>query len=151
MSKKIKLAYFISLGIIIIPPLAQQWEGTIAIPKKEALLPPELPLITKANEQLLDTILAHNLWEKSHNKIIAEAEKKREKSTPQQTKKWQLKGIGFKQMSTPLVIITTNDDTKVYREGDTLPDGTLLNKITINSIIINKEGEQKNVYLFKDS
>lgn len=149
MARHIKIIYLIALSIILIP-FAQQWGKTVTIPKKEAFLPPELPTLPKASNDLLNTLLARNLWDKNHTKVTSEATKTQAKTDKPKTKKWRLKGIGYKKNSPPSAIILIGDNATFYHENDTLPDGAQLEKININSIVIKKEGETKHVFLFKD-
>ena len=151
MTGKTKLSYLAALIAIIIPSIIQ-WERAILIPKKEALLPPKLPLIAKKNEQLLTTLLAHNLWDKNHAKITAHTKNKQDENDQSKSKEWYLKGIGHHHQKNkpPSAMIIIGNTTKLYYENDTLPDGTQLIKININNIVVKKEGEQQqNVHLFK--
>ena len=151
MSWQIKLAYLAVLAIIVYP-LLQQWEKPIVIPVKQALLPPELPFIPQRNNELLKKMLAHNLWEQNHQNIKSnkQAQQTVEKGK-QQTKEWSLEGIGYKQKGKAIAVITANSKTKTYRETDQLPDGSTIKNILINSITVEKEGEERNVYLFKEN
>lgn len=146
---KKKLGYCIALGIIIFPLLQQ---NPIHIPQKKALLPPDLPIIPKKDNKLLKTLLAHNLWVKNHTKVKTGGEGQDQQENQQQTKKWQLQGIGLQQTGILSAAITANASIKIYYQGDSLPDGTTLEKITIDSITTtNQEGEEHYVHLFKDN
>ncbi len=150
MSWQIKVAYLAILAAIIFP-LLQQWGKPIVIPAKQALLPPELPFIPQRNNELLKKMLSHNLWEQNHQNIDAKkhTQQSAEQGT-QQAKEWILDGIGYQQKGRAIAVITENGKTKTYRETDQLADGSLIKKILINSITVEKEGEERNVYLFKE-
>jgi len=151
MSWQIKIAYLAALAVIMYP-LVQQWDKPIAIPVKQALLPPELPFIPQRNNELLKKMLAHNLWEQDHHNISANKKSQQpEEKGNQQTKKWSLEGIGYKQKGKAIAVITANSKTKTYRETEQLPDGSIIKNILINSITVEKEGEERNVYLFKEN
>jgi hypothetical protein len=149
MSWKIKLIYLAVLLAIVYPLL--QWNKQIAIPVKQALLPPDLPFMPQRNNELLNTMLAHNLWDQNHQKLAAKNNSQQTKKKKQKSKEWALEGIGYKQEGNAIAVITANGETKNYRETDELPDGSTIEKILINSITVKKEGEERNVYLFKEN
>jgi len=154
----IKIIYLLSLGAVL-TPTAMRWSEEIKIPHKQALLPPEMPYTSEKNEKQLQQLLAHDLWDKerkglsgkSDKEIIEGKELSKEQQLQQQKLEWTLKAIGYQNTDSPTAMIAEKDKNKIYHENDSLPDGSILKKITINSIMIEKAGVTKNVYLFKEN
>jgi len=128
---------------------AWQWSGFELPVMKHAVLPPALPTALPLSTGQLETILAHNLWDKDRG----EGQKKNTALSDKASSKltlWSLKGIAYQQMHEPVVMLASGAVVKAYREGDSLPDGALLVRIMAGSIIIQKNGKEQYVYLFKE-
>ena len=124
----------------------------IALPDIKALLPASMP-----NTEALDNsaskadILAHNLWDKERGQIV-EAAKANANATPEQTKEasntsntnWQLKAVKMPDIA----IIKTAKGMQHYTPRQTLPGGEVLHEIFIDGIVLEKNSEKQNVYLF---
>jgi len=135
------------LSVVVLS--AWRWQQFDLPALKEPLLPPAVPIIQNANsEAQLKHILEHNLWDKGRGKINppGEAALDVDKVTDA---RWVLKGIGYQQMHMPVAVIAVGTDVKMYHEGDVLPDGALLTRVMAGGIVIERNGEEQNVYLFK--
>ena len=114
---------------------------------KHAVVPPALPEVVARKEQL-ETLLAHNLWDKSRG--ASEQKVNSELATKQALAlTWTLKGIGYQQMHAPVAVIASGDRVKLYHEGDILPDKARLMQVMARGILVEKDGEERYVYLFK--
>jgi len=47
-------------------------------------------------------------------------------------------------------MIAVGAEVKTYREGDALPDGAILLRIMADGVAIRENGEERDVYLFKE-
>jgi len=124
-----------------------QWMHVDTPVLKTAIVPPALPKVSMHKKQL-KTILAHNLWDKSrgaskHQLGTQRAEKKHVVLS------WVLKGIGYQHMRASVAMIASGNHVTLYHEGDRLPDETLLMQVMVDGILVDKDGEEKRVYLFK--
>ena len=127
-----------------------QWQRFDLPPLKNSLLPPELPTISNRDTKMqLSSMLAHSLWDKSRGAAIKQANATLVK---QQTTSlaWSLKGIGYQKMHAPVAMIAVKSKVKVFHEGDILPDGAELVLVMAKKIVIERNGEEKDVYLFKE-
>ncbi len=147
---KSKIAYLIILGLILYP-LAQHWQEPVKIPKKQALLPPLLPNIPKANGKLLNIVLKHNLWDKKRQQLSLNDDKISKKSkTEQKNIKWQLQAVAPQEIEAS-IIIAINSQPRLFHLGDKLPGGWQLIKILTDGIVIKQQKTTKYVYLFGKS
>ncbi len=149
MTKTIKWGYFMILACIIIP-FGIQWGKGVTIPTKKALLPPELHKFAEPDTQLLDTLLAHNLWSKDHSQVkeASKQDKKKPAQTTSQAKKWTLQGITASQTPNARIeVFVDSQQITLYRD-DKLPDGWVLTKILSDGIVIQQQKKIKHVYLF---
>ncbi len=96
-----------------------------------------------------NTILAHNLWDEARGLVIADASvttgkkakkgKKKDKAT-----KWHLRAVKLASFAA----IEFEKKVKLYRVGEKLPDGKIIQKILLDGIIIQDETTTEYVYLF---
>ena len=114
---------------------------------EHAIVPPVLPEVV-VHKQHLETLLAHNLWDKSRGssgpKANSELAAKQALALT-----WTLKGIGYQQMHAPVAVIASGDRVRLYHEGDTLPDKARLVQVMARAILVEKDGNERYVYLFK--
>lgn len=109
--------------------------------------PPIAPALPPANQDALNEILAHNLWDKQRGKI-AEAKHTdtgtaaTAATTPNNS--WQLKGIILPDTA----LLKTANRLKHYHRHDQLPDGAIIRRIFIDGIALEKNTKHYNVYLF---
>jgi len=144
---KTKLIYGILL-LIIVAHAAWQWTHFSLPVLQHAEVPPAAPVVAKRSQQL-NTLLDHNLWDKLRgaSKQQANAEQAANKA---KVVTWLLKGIVSRQHHVPVALITSDTHAKLYRQGDTLPDGSLLIQVMQRGILVTKDGKQRHVYLFKN-
>jgi len=129
---------------------AWQWLGFELPSLKQPLMPPALPAAqVMDSEAQLTRILTKNLWAEDRGKIEAQgadiSEVEQVKST-----EWTLKGIGHQQNQAPVAVVMQESGVEMYHEGDVFPDGWILERVLAESIVIGKNGEERNVYLFKE-
>jgi len=127
-----------------------QWQRFDLPSLKHSLLPSELPSISDRDTKTqLSAMLAHSLWDKRRGAANKQANAA---LVEQQGKSlaWSLKGIGYQQMHAPVAVIAVGSNVKMYHEGDRLPDGALLMRIMASNIVIEENGEERHVYLFKE-
>jgi len=141
-----KLIYGMLLFMLVLNA-AWQWTHFPLPVLKHAVVPPSLPVVAK-NRKQLKMLLAHNLWDKSRGEF------KQKSNSELEVKKvalltWTLKGIGHQQMHAPVAVIASGDDVKSYHEGDILPDEALLVQVMARGILVEKDGKEQRVYLFK--
>jgi|LWDU01.1.fsa_nt_gi hypothetical protein len=166
MQRLSKIAYAVVFGIILYP-LISQWDAPIELKQKQALLPPKTPTYVQLDNSQLSILLARNLWDKKRDhktpadvqvdnsqlSILSDTKRDHIKSAkdgevPSQ-QEWILQGIGRQAGEKPIAVIMINGKTQSYNEGGTLPDGAQLITIGMSSIVVEKTGKKKDVYLFK--
>lgn len=147
MSWLIKLVY-LAIIVVIIMPIAAQWNEPLEVKQKQSFLPPTLPELSLKNNEQLTKLLATNLWHKERGEVAINNKLASQSNEQEKNIKWMLKGIGM-QRDKASAVITTDKETNSYYQGDKLPDGAKLLEININSIVIEHAGETHNVYLFK--
>lgn len=141
---------YAGLLVLVLASAAWQWSQFEMPAKKKTMLPPALQLEQEFDSAVrFESMQNHNLWDKSRGRlaedtVTATGEKKI------QAVSWALKGVGVQQIHAPTAMIAAGAEVKVYHEGDVLPDGALLLRIMANGIVVELNGEERNVYLFKE-
>jgi len=144
-----KLIYGAAL-LLLLASVTWQWLQFEAPSLKKPLLPPALPVLQPLDSgSLLETVLANNLWSQSRGRVDAPAEAAIG-LLQDQAVSWALKGIGFQQGHGPTAMIAAGVEVKVYHEGDLLPGGAKLLRIMAHGVVVEMNGEERNVYLFKE-
>ncbi len=119
------------------------------IPGLPTIAPPALATSPETQDpDLLNQILQHNLWDKQRGQIpetkTASAPQDPTKTEQPIVTEWQLKGILLPNS----VYVKTDKKLKKFHANDQLPDGAILHNIFIDGIVLEKNAEKHNVYLF---
>jgi len=114
------------------------------------MTPPQLTKLVENSDNgaMLEQVLAHILWNKQRGALGDSVEATSQSQVTSIS--WSLKGIGHQQLHAPAAVISDGSNVKIYHEGDILPDGALLIRVMPHEIEIEKDGEERNVYLFKN-
>jgi len=140
------LALLFILSGVIVDGLRLQ-VGEVA----RAILPPPLPAAAKVPDTaLIKGVIEAYLWDPQRGKNRQpDAESHTDGQGTAAAVDCTLKGIYYGQVYPPLAMFTcAGKPLKAWREGETLPNQIMIAEIQADHVVLEKDGEQQNVFLF---
>ena len=148
--QKAKLVFVLALVFIlsgIIVDSLRLQVGEVA----RAILPPPLPAAVEVPDtDLIQGVIEAYLWdpERGRNRQ-PDAESDTDDPVAAVVVDCRLKGIYYGQVYQPLAMFAcANQPLKAWREGETLPSQAMIAEIQPDHVVLEKDGEQQNVFLF---
>jgi len=138
--------YYLLPLLVLLLPLSTWLSLSPAQKSKEAVLPPALPeLMPEENIDLLEKMLADNLWDKERGQLASgEAESAKTVAVAN----CRLKGISYAQTQVPQAMFACDKKLILLHEGDELPDKGMLREIHADHVVVERAGEMRREYLF---
>jgi len=137
--------YYILPLLVLLLPLST-WMALTPGGSHQAVAPPALPDPAPVEMKgLLQSILAHNLWDKARGQLTATGQPS---ATIAAVVSCRLKGIAYAQMQPPQTMFDCDKKLIVLHEGDVLPDKWLLREIHADHVVMERAGEMRKEYLF---
>jgi len=138
--------YYLLPLLVLLLPLSTWLSLSPAQKSKEAVLPPALPeLMPEEDSDLLEKMLAHNLWDKERGQL---ASGQAESAKTVAVANCRLKGISYAQTQAPQAMFACDKKLMLLHEGDELPDKGLLREIHADHVVVERSGEMRREYLF---
>jgi len=144
--------YFLIPLFIVVGVVTSQYYQYGKLPEVSAIEPPKLPASpAMLLESSLEDMLSNNLWDKDRGHVISktvEINKAKEVTTV----RWRLLAISGRANggNVGMVEMTINGEKswQTYSSGDLLPDASQVLEILNDGMIVENNGEKRNVYLF---
>jgi len=136
--------YLLPLLVLLLP--LSTWLELSPGESRMAVAPPPLPELAPVEmDGLLESMLAHNLWDKERGQLASATNTS---ATVTAAVTCILKGIAYAQVQAPQAMFACDKKLILLHEGDELPDKGLLREIHADHVVVERAGEMRREYLF---
>jgi len=144
-----KLIFILALLLILSDSVVDAWHLQVGN-SVEAILPPALPdAVEPPDASLMQDIVAAYLWNSDRGENRQHGAASAADGKGSEAVDCRLKGIYYGQVYQPLAMFACGDQPlKAWKEGETLPDQAMVAEIQADHVVVEKDGEQHNVFLF---